>query len=105
MESAPLVPAFDAVIYLWVPALERLARLKRRERERHGAAIDRGGAMRQTHLDFMAWAAEYDTEDLTVRSRALHESWLATLPCPVLRLEGDLSTAERVRRVLEALPS
>jgi len=38
-----------------------------------------------------------------IRSRALHEAWIATLPCPLLRLDGLTPTENQVERVLEAL--
>jgi len=34
-----------------------------------------------------------------MRSRALHEAWLATLPGAVLRLEGDRPIAEQLAQV------
>jgi hypothetical protein len=34
-----------------------------------------------------------------MRSRALHEAWLATLPCAIVRLEADLSVAEQLLRI------
>ena len=52
---------------------------------------------------FLEWAAQYETGRMPGRSRALHEKWLSERSCPVLRLEGDLSVAERVARVTEAL--
>ena len=33
---------------------------------------------------------------LEMRTRAFHEAWLATLSCPVVRLEGDLSAGEQL---------
>ena len=35
-----------------------------------------------------------------MRSKVLHEEWMAALPCKVLRLEGDLSVEERVADVI-----
>jgi len=34
-----------------------------------------------------------------MRSLRLHEKWIATLPCRCIRLEGDLSTEERLARL------
>lgn len=76
-----------------VPAAVRLERLRRREIERHCAASE----------EFLAWAAAYDDGGPEIRSRALHEAWLSRLPCPVLRLDGALTTEERVVRTLAAL--
>jgi adenylate kinase family enzyme len=88
----PLIPRFERAVFLETPTELRLARLAERERRRYGAAIEPGGALAAHHLDFMAYAAAYDTgvftSTLTGRHRARHEAWLAHLPCPLLRLDG-----------------
>jgi adenylate kinase family enzyme len=93
----PLIPRFDRVIFLSAPPEVRLARLSERERRRLGPAVDPGGALHAQHLDFLAYAAGYDTGvfsgQMTGRYRARHEAWLARLPCPVLRLDGAATTA------------
>ena len=91
----PLIPRFTAVVFLWVPKELRLARLRRREERQDIPAPDRD--------EFLAWAAAYDEAGMEMRSRTLHEAWLAALACPVIRLEGDLTTGERLRRVRTAL--
>jgi len=53
----------------------------------------------------MDWAAAYEDGGPDVRSRVLHESWLRTLTCPILRLEGDLSVEERLRRLEAHTPA
>jgi len=57
--------------------------------------------MVESHCAFLAWAAEYDTGGPDMRSLARHLGWLAALPCPVLRLEGEMPVAEQVARVLD----
>ena len=59
----------------------------------------RCGALRAKYEQFIAWAWSYDEESFDGRSRALHEAWMSALPCPVLRLEGETSVTEQVRRV------
>jgi hypothetical protein len=56
--------------------------------------------------EFIAWAAGYDDEppSSATRNRSAQEAWLAARRCPVLRLEGDLTVAERVEAVLAQLP-
>jgi hypothetical protein len=92
----PLIPRFERVIFLTAPTELRLARLAERERRRYGPAIDPGGPLHAHHLDFMAYAAGYDTGVFTgaLRGRHLarHQAWLAALPCPVLRLDGAQPT-------------
>ena len=83
--------SIDRIILLWIPPEIRLQRLRQREIQRHGKVDE----------EFIAWAGRYDTGDLSVRSRALHKKWMATMRCPILRLEGDLSESERLSRSLE----
>jgi hypothetical protein len=100
------IERFDLVVFLTAPTEVRLDRLRARERAQFGhAAIAPGGAMHANYEAFIAWAAKYDTGGTDMRSRALHEAWLATLPCAVLRLDGLLPTAEQVERVVAQLVS
>ena len=86
------IPLFDLVVFLWVPSDIRLARLRARERARYGDAIAPGAPQHDRSEAFMAWAAGYDEGlDVPERCRRLHETWLAALPCPVLRIEGTAS--------------
>jgi adenylate kinase family enzyme len=99
------VPLFDLVVFLWVPPEIRLARLRRRERARYGAAIDPGGDRHEATRKFLEWAAGYDDGlDVPERCRRLHEEWLAALPCPVVRFEGTASTGEQLARLRPHLP-
>ena len=94
------IPRFDLVVFLWVPPAVRIARLRTRERERYGVAIEPGGQMHEQSCQFIAWASGYDEGlDVPERCRRLHEEWLATLPCPVVRLEDTASVAERLDRL------
>ena len=97
------VPRFDLVVFLWLPADLRLARLRERERARYGDAVAPGGPRRATYEAFIAWAARYDDGDPVERSRAMHEQWLATLPCPVMRLDGAMPIDANVAAIVETL--
>lgn len=94
----PLIPCFDLVAFVHTATELRLDRLRRREAIRYGS--DDTDASQA----FLDWAAGYDTAPAEGRSRARHEAWLAGLPCPVLRLDGDRPTAEIAREVAAALP-
>ena len=75
-------------------------RLRAREIERYGRqAIAPGGALHEAHVEFLEWAGGYDTGDPEMRSRAMHEAWLAALPCSVVRMEGDVSIVEQRERI------
>ena len=96
----PLIPEFDLVVFLVIPTPVRLARLRAREIARYDhQAIAAGGELHQAHVEFLEWAGRYDTGGLEMRSRALHEAWLAGLPCAVLRLEGDRSVDDQLTKI------
>ena len=86
--SGALIPLFTLCIRVDTPRDVRLARIKTREYARFGQRILPGGDMYLQHLDFLDWAALYDTGDVTVRSKALHDQWQKQLQCPVLTVNG-----------------
>lgn len=94
-----LIPLLDLVIFLWIPEDVRLERLKAREFQRYGRAVEPGGSWYEKNQAFLKWAAQYDTGGMEIRSRLLHEKWLARLTCPVLRIEGDTTVEERMKAV------
>lgn len=102
--AGPLVPLFDRVVYLLVPTEVRLRRLRAREEERYARDPDRTREeFERDREEFLAWAAAYDAGGREVRSRAIHEEWLAMLKCPVTRIEGERTVEEGIRAVRLAL--
>jgi adenylate kinase family enzyme len=97
------IAQFDLVVFVWLPPGLRLARLREREEGRYGDAIAPGGPLRAKYEAFIAWAARYDEGEPVERSRALHEQWLAALPCPVLRLDGAASIEANVATIAQTL--
>src|SRR5262245_39430635 len=91
--GAELEDAFSLVVFLTLDPELRLARLREREMACFGRA----------EAQFLAWTAQYDEGRLAGRSRALQEKWLSERSCAILRLDGDLSVAERVVRVTATL--
>jgi adenylate kinase family enzyme len=98
--AEPAIAAAELIVFLEVPTPVRLERLRRREQDRFGDALLPGGAMHETHREFIEWTAHYEDGTLPGRSRPLHEKWLAGLGIPVLRLDGTRPTAELVDLVL-----
>ena len=94
------IPMFELVVFLWIPSGVRLTRLRERELRRYGDAIAPGAPMHEAHKTFMSWAAAYDDGGLEMRSRRLHETWLADLPCPVLRFTEPERTEVHLEHVL-----
>lgn len=78
----PLIPRFEAVIYIDTPTEVRLNRLRSREALRYGEhAIAPGGSVHTHYRDFLDWAAAYDRGTMEGRSRQRHEGWLSQLEC------------------------
>jgi len=100
--AEPAVREAELIVFLEAPTQVRLERLRRRERERFGDALLPGGAMYETHREFMAWTAHYEDGTQPGRSRRLHEAWLAGLGKPVLRLDGTRPAGALVEAVLNA---
>lgn len=98
------IPLFDLAVFLSVPHDIRMARLEAREIERYGQEVARpDGVWSELSREFLDCAMRYEDGSLVFRSRALHEAWMANLPCQVLRIKGDTSTDERVDMVMGAL--
>ena len=98
------IPLFDLVVFLYIPADLRMARLRAREVARYSAeAIGPGGPMHAGSTEFLEWAAGYDEGGLETRSLRVHNEWLATLPGRVLRLERVASVEDNLAEVLRAL--
>ncbi len=97
--------AFDLIVFLYVPEDVRLMRLREREYERYGDKILPGGSMHAQSQTFLEWASRYDAAGSEVRSRVLHEEWMAHTACPILRLEGEHTVQERAEMILGALHS
>lgn len=96
---------FDLVIFLWIPQDIRLQRLQQREFQRYGNEILAGGSKYDQSKVFLEWASLYDNAGMEVRSKTLHEHWMADLSCPILKIEGDYSVEEQVNIVLNYLNS
>ena len=98
-----LIPRFTHVIRLTTPTEVRIDRLKAREYARFGDRICEGGDMYQAHLEFLDWAARYDTGDITMRSKACHDAWMQLLPCPQTVAPGDMPLDRLVRSVKQSI--
>lgn len=85
-----LIPRFTHVIRLNTPTDVRLERLRQREYAHFRERIREGGDMHENHLAFLDWAAQYDTGDVTMRSKACHDEWMRQLPCPQTIAPGDM---------------
>ncbi|GGY58216.1 adenylate kinase [Bacterioplanes sanyensis] len=89
-----LEDGFDLIVFLYLDAIIRVERLKKREQQRHGRAADAA---------FLQWASEYDSGPSEGRSLAKHQQWLSERRCPIIKMEGDLSVAERLQTLTSAV--
>ncbi|MEA3031252.1 MAG: hypothetical protein QOJ53_2213 [Sphingomonadales bacterium] len=90
----------ELIVFLEAPTQVRLERLRERERARFGDALLPGGAMHETHREFIAWAAQYELGTQPGRSRPRQERWLAGVTQPVLRLDGTRTPEALVSAIL-----
>jgi adenylate kinase family enzyme len=96
---------FSLVVFLILPAHVRLERLRLRELQRFGSRILPGGDMEENHRDFMDWAAGYDSAVSEGNNNLpLHEEYIQSLPCPILRIERPMVTSEQVDAILNGAP-
>ena len=99
-----LIAMFDLVVFLQAPRELRVRRLRAREAAHFGAdAVGPGGWRHDEMESFVEWASHYEDGTREGRSLARHQSWLAGLPSPSLRLDGARPTSELVAEVCRTL--
>ena len=99
-----IISHFDLVVFLTTPTAVRLQRLRAREAMHFGAdAVAAGGWRNEACEEFTEWASHYDDGSREGRNLARHQAWLATLRCPVLRLDGSRLLSELVAEVHRAI--
>jgi|SRR6187402_1162481 len=94
---------FDMVIFLLIPHDVRMQRLHAREFERYGNALYTDDNRKDLYEKFMIWARGYDDNTTNGRTLAVHQNWLQKVSCPVLHINGDTTTTERVSLITKAL--
>jgi adenylate kinase family enzyme len=94
---------FDLVVFLSVPTVLRLERIKKRELEKHGDRILPGGDMYEKHQIFLNYTKKYDTGDLTIRSRKAHDLWLSTITCEKMYLEDVRDLDQEIDLLMERI--
>lgn len=82
------IPFFDLIIEIETPTEKRIERIEKREYERFGNRILPGGDMHKAHLEFVEWSKCYDTADISIRSKALHNLWLEDINCKKIVIDG-----------------
>ncbi|RZM30211.1 MAG: adenylate kinase [Pedobacter sp.] len=90
---------FDLIVFLYIPAEIRLERLVNRELERYGNDIYDNPQRNLLFREFIAWASKYDDREFTGRNIKIHEDWVGSVTCPVLKIFGDTTIEERLDQV------
>lgn len=99
-KPAPTI-AFTFVVFLYLPPLIRLERLRQRERQLYGSRVLKGGDMESDHQDFMQWSEKYDSGAAgDTNSLPSHKAFLNNLTCPVVRFESPMTTEKQVADIL-----
>jgi adenylate kinase family enzyme len=95
-----LVSYFDLVIFVTTPREIRMKRLRARETTHFGAdAVAPGGWRHDETESFLDWASHYEAGDREGRNLAKDEAWLASLSCPVARVDGSRLLADLVEQL------
>jgi adenylate kinase family enzyme len=100
----PFWPLYELIVFVTLDNAKRMRRLRARELARHGERVMPGGDMHAGSVEFLEWAASYETAGMETRSRVQQEDWLARCRCPVLRLDSAHPFEELVEAVVAALP-
>lgn len=84
-----LISYFTLAIRVVTDEKVRIERLKEREKKQFGSRIEIGGDMYQNYVEFIEWAAAYDTGDIHMRSKLKHDQWQKLLKCKQLIVNGE----------------
>lgn len=85
--NKPFVPLFDLAIHITASIDTRINRVNKREYEVYKERIMEGGDMYEGHCYFLDNLTRYDTDGSPCMNT--HAQWANSLPCKVLRLNGD----------------
>lgn len=84
-----LIPYFTLAVRVITDNNVRIERLMEREKKNFASRIEIGGDMYQNHMEFIEWAAVYDTGDINMRSKAEHDKWQKLLKCKQIIVNGE----------------
>ena len=97
--NAPFVPLFDLAIHITASIDIRIARINKREFAIYGERIMEGGDMYEGHCHFLHDSSRYDTDGSPCM--ITHAQWADSLPCKVLRLNGDEDLNKNVQIIVQ----
>ena len=95
---------FELALYVTASVKIRSERLRYRSLARWGSRVLAGGDMFEHHevyRDYYATAEQYDKDESTLSYRKQHEQWIEELPCPVLRVNGEVDVSKNIIWILD----
>ncbi len=96
--NTPFVPLFDLAVHITASIEVRLARINKREYERFGERILKGGNLYENHQRFLNGSTQYDSDGSP--SMKTHEKWANSLPCKVIRINGEDSLSNSIQVII-----
>ena len=99
-------PFIDLAVFISTPVEVCAKRVRIREYARWGERVLPGGDMYKVTRfhgdagDYIANAQKYETAEVSKFGRKLHEQWIATLPCPVIHVDGTKSVSENADGII-----
>ena len=95
--------SFDLAVFIYLENEKRIARLKEREIERYGEKLSTDKKIQHNSEAFLEWANQYENPSFEGRSLKIHNDWIESLNCKVLRMDGALALNVKVEMVLNEI--
>ncbi|RQO42586.1 adenylate kinase [Chryseobacterium sp. KBW03] len=97
-------PAFDLIIFLYLPPKIRMERLRNRELERYGDEIINDPERSKKFQEFMDWANDYDhNTGIANRTLKAHLEWLSSINTPLIEISGDYELHQKIDIILDTI--
>ncbi len=90
---------FEVMVLLYVDPDTRVKRAHEREFKRYGERVYRGGDMHENHMKFLELNRSYETDGSPNYQE--HKSWMNSLPCAKLELDGTDSLSVNAKKIVD----
>lgn len=92
-----IIPLYQYAVIIDVPKQIRSQRIRNRSFQKFGNRMLSGGELYQQEEAFFQLAASQQEDEV--------ESWVRTLPCPVIQVDGTKPVAENVKYIIKEISS